>query len=114
MRINKKIVFAAAYIVVALVGYALFVKYSLSKYEEERAILEAEYAAMGHDPRWFEYFFFYDSVHGRNVVWVGGALVFGGLIGAFVLLTISGALKERRAHVHDYQTYSSEFQSGVK
>ncbi len=96
MKVNKRIVFAVAYIVAALIGYTLFVKYSLSIYEEERAILEAEYAAKGYDPRWFEYFFLLDSAHGRNVVWVGLALAFGGLVGAFVLMTISDVLTERR------------------
>lgn len=85
MKVNKKIVFAVAYIVGALIAYPLFVKYSLSKYEEERAILEAEYAAMGHDPRWFEYFFLLDSVHGRNVVAVGWVL---GLGSPFVILAM--------------------------
>ena len=85
MKANKKIVFAAAYIVVALIAYPLFVKYSLSKYEEERAILEAEYAAKGYDPRWFEYFFLLDSAHGRNVVAVGWVL---GLGSPFVILAI--------------------------
>ena len=41
-------------------------------------------------------YFFFDSVWGRNVLWFGIALIYGGLIGAFVLTTISGVLNERR------------------
>jgi hypothetical protein len=97
VKVNKKIVFAVAYIVVALIGYTLFTKYSFSKYEEERAILEAEFAARFPSLKGFEPdYFFLSSVWGRNVVWVGLALVFGGLVVAFVLMTISDLLAERR------------------
>jgi hypothetical protein len=86
VKANKKIVFAAAYIVVALVGYTLFAKYSLSKYEEERAILEAEYAAIFPSLKGFEPdYFFMSSVWGRNMITVGSVL---GLSSPFVIQAI--------------------------
>ena len=97
MKVNRKAVFAITYIVVALAGYILFVKYSFSNYEEERAIMEAEFAARfpslkGYEPDYF----FLSSVWGRNVVWVGLALTFGGMVSAFALMTISDVLSERK------------------
>jgi len=94
---SGKIVFAVAYIVVALIAYCFFFDYSVRKWREEYAALEAEWVAKypslkGYGP---EYFFF-SSVWGRNVVWGGIALVFGGPIGALVLLRISRLLGKGR------------------
>jgi hypothetical protein len=76
MKANKKTIFAIAYIVVALIAYMLFVKHSVSKYEEELAIRTAEWVAKGCDPRWYDYFFF-ESIYYKNVIWVGCILGIG-------------------------------------
>jgi len=86
VKVNKKTVFAAAYVVVALVAYAPFVKYSFSKCREEYALLEAEWVARYPSLKGFEPdYFFMSSLWGRNVVTVGSLL---GLGSPFVVLTI--------------------------
>jgi len=93
--VGKKIVFAVAYIVCALFAYGFFFDFSMKKYQEEYAILEAEWIAMGRDPRWMEYWFF-DSVWGKGAVGVGIALLSGGLIGEFIILSVSDVRSKKR------------------
>lgn len=84
MKVGKKTVLAAVYIVVALIAYISFINYSHAKYEEELAIRIAEWVAEGRDPRWYDYFFI-ESIHYRNLVW-GGCIL--GLGSPFVILAM--------------------------
>ena len=96
MKVNKKIVFAVAYIVGALIAYLFFIEYSVKKHQEEVEIRTAEWVARTGLPAYLYDDFFFTSVYGRNVVAVGTTLIYGGLIGAFVLLTVFGVLNERK------------------
>ena len=87
-KVNRKTVFAVAYIVCALIAFGLFFNYSYSQFEEYDAVQRAEWVARGFSAE------FYDgyvregmgmTVYGRNVMIFGPALIFGGLIGALVL-----------------------------
>lgn len=74
-----------AYIVVAFVAYVLFFYYSCLKFNEEKAIMEAEFLA--ESPPWLGLepdYPFLGSVYGRNVFWGGIVLVWSILSVAMV------------------------------
>jgi uncharacterized membrane protein (DUF485 family) len=99
-KVNRKTVFAVAYIVCALIAFGLFFNYSYSQYEEYDAIQRAKWIARGWSAELYDGYVregIGATVYGRNVTNFGLVLIFGGLIGAFVLTTISGVLNERRA-----------------
>ena len=67
---NRKIVFAVACIVAALVAYVLFINYSYSQYEEYDAIQRAEWIARGWSAELYDGYAregIFATVYGSNV-----------------------------------------------
>jgi len=91
--VNKRIVFAVAYIVGALIAYLYFIDYSVKKHQEEVDIKSAEWTARTGLPAYLYDDFFITSVYGRNVVNVGLAL---GLGSPFVILAMFRVLDREK------------------
>jgi hypothetical protein len=94
-----KIVFAVAYIIGALIAFRLFFDYSYSQYEEYDAAQRARWIARGWSAEEYDGYVregFLPTVYGRNVINFGLALIFGGLIGAFILSLVSQVQSEKR------------------
>jgi len=97
VKVNRKIVFAVAYIIVALIAYTLFVKYSYAKYDDYTAIKRAEWIAAGHSAEDYDNYAqepFRFTVYGRNMVTVGWILALVTPIVFHVVFTVQDRRKK--------------------